>query len=61
MQVPIHAGIPGSVLVTFPGCGHLAMFQEVDKFVGLVNNFTAAAGAFSPQPDSFFTCSNSNM
>ncbi len=58
MQVPVVAGIRGSVLVTFPGCGHLALFQEVDKFVGLVNNFTAAAGAFTPQPDSYYTCSS---
>ena len=44
------AGIPGAVLVTFQGCGHLTPFQEVDKFVSLVNTFLGAQGGFQPQP-----------
>ena len=42
-------GIPGAVLVTFQGCGHLTPFQEVDKFVSLVNSFLAAQGGFQPE------------
>jgi hypothetical protein len=54
-------GIPGSVLVTFPGCGHLVMFQEVRTFVALVDSFTAATGSFTPYPDSHYQCKGEGL
>lgn len=50
------AGIPNAALVTFQGCGHLALFQAVDAFVALVNAFTSAQGAFVPHADSYYVC-----
>lgn len=55
-QVAVVAGVAGAVLVTFQGCGHLALFQEVDSFVALVDSFLAAQGSFQPQPASAYTC-----
>ena len=40
--------VPDAVLATFDGCGHLALFQEVDTFVALVDAFLAATGKFVP-------------
>ena len=56
LQVPVVAGIPNAALVTFQGCGHLALFQAVDAFVSLVNAFTSAQGIFVPHTDSFYIC-----
>ena len=50
-------GTPDAVLVTFIGCGHLALFQEVDMFVAMLNGFTAASGKFLPSADASYTCS----
>ncbi len=55
-QGPIMAGVPGAVLVTFQGCGHLAPFQEPDKFVALVDSFLEAQGSFQPEAASAYTC-----
>ncbi len=54
--MPVMAGIPNAALVTFQGCGHLALFQAVDAFVALVNAFTSAEGAFVPHADSYYVC-----
>lgn len=50
------AGVPGAVLVTFQGCGHLAPFQEPEKFVALVDSFLEAKGSFQPEAASAYTC-----
>ena len=51
VQVAIMQGVPDAVLVTFDGCGHLALFQEVEMFAALVDAFTAASGRFEPGPE----------
>ena len=56
------AGVPGAVLVTFQGCGHLTPFQEVDKFVSLVDTFLSAKGTFQPQSaSSAYTCQGTGL
>ena len=50
------AGVPGAVLVTFQGCGHLAPFQETDKVVALIDGFLGAKGSFQPEAPSAYTC-----
>ena len=56
LQVPVVAGIANAALVTFQGCGHLALFQAVDAFVSLVDAFTSAQGVFVPHTDSYYIC-----
>jgi pimeloyl-ACP methyl ester carboxylesterase len=60
-QVAIMENAPDAVLVTFDGCGHLALFQEVDAFAALVSAFTAAPSRFVPQPASAYKCDRGAM
>ena len=56
LQVPVMAGLPDAVLVTFQGCGHLAPFQQPGKFVALVDSFLGAQGSFQSEAASAYTC-----